>query len=531
MGEFLMTETTNTQEVGFLEAITNKQNRKGRTLNGARTLKSSGKAVSDLFFALGNVRTSDTKTNMNLFINALIEDAERTLKILFYARDIRGGQGERKFFRDALKEILVGKETKLVFDSTPNSGRTPMDFHNLLVMLCAEYGRFDDYFDVMEEILKEKKYSDSLFLTSVNMFSWIKQYLTVDEEGNLVGGNQLLFKWLPRKGLYTNRLRKFMGMDRKTYRKLLVSSTETVEQKITRKEYDSIEFQKLPSLALKRHTKFFNKNIEARFLKYKESLAKGEVKINASTLYPYDVIDYVKRDEIDLANGAWKALPNFFESNKNILPVIDVSHSMGAMVTPKITAMDVAVGLGIYLSEHIKGYFNNNFITFHTEPELIKMKKNTFTENYRDVLRAPWGGSTNLMKVFELVLKATQNSTNKATVPDAIIIVSDMEFNEATGRNNKTNFEAIEKMYQKAGFKRPNLIFWNVTKKVDKNFPVTADENGTVLLGGFSPAIMGYLIDIIDDKEVNTNRLIDVVTQSERYNAVEDLLPFINNEK
>lgn len=523
-----MVETKSVKNVGFLEAITNKQVRKARTENGARTLSTSGQKVADLFFAIGNVRKNTTEQNMKLFLSAFNEDHEKALKVLFYARDVRGGQGERKFFRDALKEILVGNEIVLTFSGEDR----PRTIHNLLLDLCAEYGRFDDYFDVMEEILADKNNSGKIMFMDAEIFDWIKDYVSITEDKKLVGNNELLFKWLPRKGLYTNRLRKFLGMDRKSYRKLLVTSTETVEQKITRKEYDLIEFKKLPSLAMKRHTKFFNKTLTERFNAYKEALAKGETKINASTLYPYDVVSYLKRGETSLANATWKALPNYFESTKNILPVIDVSGSMETPAgTSGIRAIDVAISLGMYLSEHIKGYFNNSFITFDAVPRLLKMKSDTFSHNYNDVKMSPWGGNTDLVRTFELVLNATLESNDVNSVPEAIIIISDMEFDEATSGNKKTNFEKIDKMYRKAGVKRPNLIFWNVCRRTSENFPVTSDEEGTIMLGGFSPSIMKYLIDIIDGKEINSNSLIDLVVNSERYQKVEELLPFINNKK
>jgi hypothetical protein len=335
--------------------------------------------------------------------------------------------------------------------------------------------------------------------------------------------NGLCAKWMPRKGVVAEKLRNFMGMSPKQYRKTLVNLTNVVETKMCAKDWDSIEFGKLPSVASARYQKAFGKNAYESYSAYIASLVKGEAKINAGALYPYDVTKSLTHGNAKVANEQWKALPNYMEgANDMILPVVDVSGSMSSPAgsSKTVTCMDVAISLGLYISERNEGAFKDAFITFSDNPQL-QVLSGSLQDRYAQMSSADWGMSTNLEATFKLILdQATKHNLSQDEMPNKILILSDMEFNSATGRGygreshwNPTAQQMIEKMYDTAGYTMPQIVYWNIQSR-NGGVPVAFDAKGTALVSGFSPAIMTSLLG--GDIE-SPQQIMDKTIMSDRY--------------
>jgi hypothetical protein len=324
---------------------------------------------------------------------------------------------------------------------------------------------------------------------------------------------------MPRKGVIFNSIRKVMGLTPKSLRKMLVVLSKTVEQKMCANEWTKIEYSKVPSLAMARYTKAFSKHDLTGFGVYLELLKKGETKVNAGAVYPYDVVKTLGQGVKDLAVEQWKALPNFMEgSTERILPVVDVSGSMvsSAGKNSNLTCMDVAISLGLYISERNEGSFKDSFITFSERPQLQKLSGNLY-DRYTQLRAAEWGMSTNLESVFKLILnQSIKHNVPQSEIPTKILILSDMEFNQATGRNNSA-IQMIRKEYENSGYQLPGIIFWNIQSRGD-NFPVRFDESGTALISGFSPSI---LKSILGGKELSPVLIMTETIESERYKMIE----------
>ena len=85
------------------------------TENGAVTYASTNSECLDLFGTIGALRHADDKEIITRFIRAFTENPDIAMKLLFFARDIRGGLGERKVFRTVmnwLAENVVGSIPK-----------------------------------------------------------------------------------------------------------------------------------------------------------------------------------------------------------------------------------------------------------------------------------------------------------------------------------------------------------------------------------------------------------------------------------
>lgn len=292
------------------------------------------------------------------------------------------------------------------------------------------------------------------------------------------------------------------------------------------KEWSKIDYSKLPSKAMSDLMKAFSKNDLERFQSYLTSVEKGEAKINAGAVYPYDVVKNLKQGNTKGANVQWDALPNYMEtSEERILPVVDVS---GSMETPAgqnatVTCMDVAISLGLYISERNVGPFKDAFITFSESPKL-QVLGGTLSERYNQLARADWGMSTNLESVFKVILsKAIASKVAEQEMPTMVLILSDMEFNSATNSYrstsawNPTAQEMIRKMYEEAGYKMPSIVYWNIQSRGDNNKPVQFDTNGTALVSGFSPAL---LTNLLGGKDMTPFSMMMSVIDSERYSVI-----------
>jgi hypothetical protein len=261
--------------------------------------------------------------------------------------------------------------------------------------------------------------------------------------------------------------------------------------------WSEIDYSKLPSVASSRYMTAFHRNDATRYEAYKDALVKGETKINAGAVYPYDITKAVHNSSnptvLSVAEAQWNALPNYMEGvERRVLPVIDVSSSMNDRVggNPNLTCMDVAVSLGLYLAERNNSVFKDHYITFHESPSLMKAT-GTLAQKLRTIYSSPWGGNTNLMRVFSLILNAAiKNSLSEDDMPTDVIICSDMEFDRCDRSGYATTFTQIKKAYNDAGYKMPTLIFWRLNVLSDKNFPVKDTTFGAKLISGFSPSMI-----------------------------------------
>ena len=459
------------------------------TENGMATNSTSLNACVDLFFNIGAMRGQDKQRLIATFSKAFNEDPKRAMKLLFWARDVRGGAGERQVFKDIL--VYLAETHDLVL--RPN------------LHLIAEYGRWDDLLALSGTYLE-------------------KEAFTLISDA-LINENGLCAKWMPRKGAVAEKLRKFTGMSPKQYRKSLVGLTSVVETKMCAKDWNSIDFGKLPSVASARYQKAFGKNAYESYSAYIASLVKGEAKINAGAVYPYDIITSLERGNATVANEQWKALPNYLEgANDMILPVVDVSGSMSSPAggSKTVTCMNVAISLGLYISERNEGPFKDAFITFSSKPQL-QVLSGSLNDRYTQMSDSDWGMSTDLEATFKLILdQATKHKLTQDKMPNKVLILSDMEFNSATGgggwRNEggkwtPTAQQMIEKMYNDAGYKIPQIVYWNIQSR-NGGVPVAFDAKGTALVSGFSPAIMTSLLG--GDIE-SPQQIMDKTILSERY--------------
>ena len=440
----------------FVEAAAQQEE---RTDNGMKALKSTGDALVNLFFNIGASRGKDI---VPAFIAAYVEDIDLSLRIALWARDARGGAGERKLFRDILEYL----ET------------TNPDAAKKLLAKIPEIGRWDDVFSFKTTEMKEAAFT-----------------LIGDA---IKSGDGLAAKWSPRKGDTAVAFRKFLGWSPKTYRKTLVNLTKVVETAMCANTWDDINFSHVPSLASARYKKAFNRHTP-KFAEYVEALVKGDptVKVNAGAVFPYDVLKGIGNFDYDITEkghvvAQWDALPNYI-GDANILPLVDVSGSMDCSAggNGSITCMDIAVSLGLYISDKNTGKFKDTFITFSAQPELLTLRGN-IVEKALQMVNSKWGMSTNLHAAFELILNlAIKFSLPASEMPEILLILSDMQF-DSCARFDDSAMEMIERKYNDAGYTTPKIVFWNL--QASGNVPVASHKSGAALVSGFSPSLVTSIL-------------------------------------
>jgi hypothetical protein len=447
----------------FVNAVVNQE---ARTTNGMKARKSTANAVVDLFYNIGASRGKDI---VPAFTAALVENRELALRIAAWARDARGGAGERESFRNILRYLE----------------KTDVEAAKALLAKVPELGRWDDIFVFQTDVMKSLAYT-----------------MLGDA---LRERNGLAAKWTPRKGPIAAEIRAFFGMSPKFYRKSLVEMTKVVEQNMCAKEWDTINFSHVPSVAAARYKKAFNRNTP-KYAEYVQSLVKGdnpEVKVNASVAYPYDVLKgrvngYVKFDktELDLIEAQWNALPNYV-GDANILPLVDVSGSMtcsagGYGSKSQLTCLDVSVSLGLYLADKNKGKFKDTFLTFSGSPELLHLQGN-INQKIDQMIKSKWMMNTNINAAFKKILDvAVKGGVPQEEMPDMVLILSDMQFDQCVSHDDSA-IEMIGRKYREAGYELPKVVFWNLNASYG-NAPVKFDKSGTALVSGFSPAIVKPLL-------------------------------------
>lgn len=485
------------------------------TENGAVGYRTTGKALLDINFAVASLRSANEGEIVRRFQAAFLENKVLAMKWLFFARDVRGGLGERRLFRTAMKYIAKYE---------PEMARK-------VVGLIPEYGRYDDLWSLLDDN-ELRPY----------VVEFVSQQLTEDVANSRNRKPiSLLGKWMPSANAssattkrYAKILRNALEMKESEYRRTLSALrryTDVVEVKMSAKMWGEIDYEAVPSRANLIYNGAFLRNDEERRRAFLASLEKGEARINASTLFPYDIVHQYcnggygrsPKSYDATIEALWKNLPDLVQGCGNTIVVADGSGSMMSRVgNSGVTALEVANSLAIYFAERSSGEFKNKYITFSSRPQLVDFSRG---QSLRDKISIALGHSeisnTNIEAVFDLILNtAIRNNMRQEDIPANILIISDMEFDCATtGRIGANLFKTIEAKYRGYGYKLPRLVFWNVNSRTN-TIPVRENDMGVALVSGFSVNICKM---VMSGKTDPFECLLETLN-TPRYQPVEDAL-------
>ena len=491
----------------MLESLKKEMN-KTYTENGGAAYRTTGSYCLDLFASIGALRRQPQDLILGVFIRAFSEDPDLAMKILFYARDVRGGLGERRVFKVILRWLAMNSQTSV---------KKNMEY-------IAEYGRYDDLLSLMDTPCEK------------DMLALVKEQLDRDllaaEKDQAVS---LLGKWLPSVNASNpatawaaKKVARSLGYTDAQYRKvlsLLRAKIKIIENNLREREY-TFDYSKQPSRAMFKYRAAFARNDCERYQSFINDVRMGNAKLHADNVMPYElvdpylaraiggrVIDRLSNDKKDILNATWESMPDF-GGNENILPVIDTSGSMYAYHNPMPAS--VALSLGLYFAERNKGIFKNHFIEFSRTPQLIELKGETFVDRLKFAASFSEIANTNVQAVFDTILTAAiKNRVSKDELPSKLVIISDMEFDYCMENASLPIFEMEKKKYAKCGYELPQIIFWNVASR-NVQQPVTMNEQGCALVSGVTPRIFA----MIASGQVSPYKMMMDIIGSKRYERI-----------
>lgn len=442
------------------------------TENGGRALSTTGDKLLNLFAVLGALRTRPADV-IAKFDAAYAENADLATKMVFYGRDVRGGLGERAVGRFMLREL-----------ATLNPDVVKVNLANIV-----KFGRYDDLFVLFDTPIE------------TDMIEFIKKQLVFDYK--CMKSNQqvsLLAKWMPSINASSkntvalaHRFVKAFNTTPREYRKTLSALRKYIdvtEVKMSANKWTDIDYKAVPSNAMSNYGSAFARHDYDGFNRYMDAVKAGDIKINAATLYPYNVIETLERSNRDVAEAQWKALPNYVDGDNNFLIMADVSGSMSGR------PMHTSVGLAIYFAERNHGAFAHKFMTFTDVPRIVEVTGNTLADKYSSVTKHV-GYDTNLEAAFDAILSAAvRTHCPQADLPKALVIISDMEINAWHG-GSLTFTEEMRKRFADAGYEMPKLVYWNVDSRKD-TFLASKNDPNAILVSGQSASTFKNLIKGID---------------------------------
>lgn len=493
------------------------------TENGATGYRTTGRSLLDLNFAVASLRSSSEAEIANRFTKAFFEDKVTAMKWLFFARDVRGGLGERRLFRSAM---------------VPMAKKFP-EYIAPVIPLVPEYGRWDDLWCLLDTPVGDKV----IELVAVQLHDDIHNQV---EKKPI----SLLAKWMPRCKSSSKESRRYgkilcegLNMTERTYRRTVAGLSRylaVVEQQMSRNDWGDIEYQRVPSRANLVYNKAFLRHDEDRRREFLSSVEKGEARINAGTLFPHDIVNKYRSHSgsVDATLEAlWSNLPDTVQGCGNTIVVQDDSGSMTWVTLPGSSArpLEVANALAIYFAERSSGQFKDQYMTFSDRPQLIDLShgKNLY-ERLQIVHQCHAGANTNVEAVFDLILDtAISKHMDQSDLPANILIISDMEFDDCAScgpaprdrwRHNTRKpkprlFEEIKQRYEQAGYKMPRLVFWNVASRTG-TIPVRENDMGVALVSGFSVNIA----QMVMSGKLDPYECLLETLNKERYQPIEDAL-------
>ena len=468
-----------------------------RTENGAFAYDSTAQgALLDLFSQIGALRPRTEREIESKFAAAFREDKLLATKMLFYAGDIRqGGLGERRTFRICLRWLA---------DNHP-------EIVNKNIELIPYFNRFDSWFVLCGTKCEKLMWENVAKTLAADMKAYNASV------GTKHVPISLLAKWMPSENTSSEKTRQMavkaqrsLQLTPRKYRKMLSALRKHInvtERLMSAGEWGKIDYAKVPSYAMHNYGSAFAKHDYQRFNAYLQSVKKGEVKINASVLYPYDLVEkymnsrvggtycgdcYVARNEDAVVEAQWKAMPNYLTKPVNAVVMADVSGSMRGR------PMATSIGLATYFAQHNTGHYHNQYLTFTSEPSFINLHEGaSLLDCVKKVAEAGVGYSTNLEKAFLAVLETAVNyRVPKNEMPKALVVISDMEIDKYMRPGRHWDFlDVMRRSFKNYGYALPKIVMWNVNARKDT---VLSQSEDVIFISGQSPSSFKALCQNLD---------------------------------
>jgi hypothetical protein len=477
-----------------------------KTDNNAIALETTNNIFLDLFTNI--IRDYDYKELDKLLYKCMKKDPYKTIAIIFNSRDRIDGKKEKKISNDAYCWLKLNKYEKTYECNIEN--------------YINKYGSWKDVLYFMSKIYKNRTYND-IFESKLFAEQLIKDKINYDNNETV----SLCAKWCPSEkskyqkkyNIYNKIMYNILDLDlteetdkknkneyfRKNYLTPLRNKIDIVETKMCKTDWKNINYENVPSIATKKYKNAFMKNDEERYMQYLNNVSKGIQKINVTGILPHELVKYYLEDfdrEIDLTiENQWKTILDNMKKSElfnELIAVVDVSGSMFSASNGSIPAQ-VAIALGLLISNCSTGLFKNTVISFHSTPSFHKVTGTSLKEQILSIINADWGFNTNFEKIADLIIDyGKNNKLENNEMPKKLVILSDMQFDEAVREDNDTEkgselellYNTFSNKFKKNDYEVPKMIYWNLNSDNSKSFPVNAKVKNTAIISGFSEQLL-----------------------------------------
>lgn len=498
--------------------------------NGAPIVASLDDHLLEIF---SKELTRGSKPHLKVSLDSSNEDIVNSVVLAFYARSILNGSGERLIFYQMFGDLLsvfpeVMLET-LVLIPDPNQGGSWKDL-NLLV----------------EYLLKFHPRRETFILHANSVRSRVVEIYANQLQADIlemVEGSyrvSLAAKWVPSEKTHFWKIlgphiaRRFFLLNHNSpasystmnsfYRKnvsFLRKTLDVVEVKMCGQQWSHIDFSHVPGVAMRQYGRyaFPNKILNSRGTEdrsrledrvtcaehFQEYKRRGEAKFHGTTigLHQYgaefekclsihneDSVELLELQFGDLLQNLRKSVKTQedFDVSK-LIPLVDVSGSMSSLIAGKVSAMSIAIQLGLILSQlDLSSLFANRVITFSENPVWVNLKDcSTYLEKYEKIKNSQWSMNTDFEKAFNLILSVAVESklSPEEMKGFKLIVFSDMQFDQASERPWNTLHKELSYKFEKEGYEVPGVIYWNLVARDTNGFTVDSSQTGTTMVSGF----------------------------------------------
>jgi len=522
--------------------------------------------------------------------------------LAFQTRDCRGGKGERSIFYHLLLELYQSyPETVIALIPLIAEYGYYKDYFNILAAIEGSVDRYAALRSRILEVIVNQLKADEEALAKetgkivgeevvdvhAKTVSLCAKYAPREshqfQKGHKDVFKSLVLRLFPAPVEITEEQQAYQRAKR-LYRKLISRLTESIdvpEVKMCGKRYASIAFDHVPSVCLKKNRKAFaneklkvapkaeehetgNRSTDPDRIECRKHLIEAlkDKKVKGKQNYPHEIAHEIMHSrgqsivELEIFQAQWEDIRNNIMQTiaekkaasgvagsmdlGKLVPLVDVSGSMSGI------PMEVAIALGILISEVNHPLFRDQFITFESTPQWVDLSScRTIADKVRTTQAAPWGGTTNIEKAFDLIAdKIERNRLPESEIPD-LIVFSDMQFDVAIGDGSTRGgdrsgqLQRIQKRFAELGkrisghpYNSPRIIFWNLRGDTE-GFPATATSDNVQMLSGFSPSLFKHLVDGSELAEVgpagekakvNPYVTFRKAMDDERYNHVREVL-------
>uniref|UniRef100_A0A6C0CBB8 TROVE domain-containing protein n=1 Tax=viral metagenome TaxID=1070528 RepID=A0A6C0CBB8_9ZZZZ len=510
------------------------------TENGDKALVTSGSKCLNFFTRI--TRSANINDYVTAFFEAMMEDYDTAIKLLLNLRDIRGGKGEK------LIPIVLMVCLKLAF---------PANVYSDILKNFIDYGCWKDLLRIIEIHNRLCLIIDPLCDTFDNTMEcqMFANQLALDYQAYQVCTDSkvaisLCAKWAPGERSHfnqipikaANKIMKMMNQTPKEYRVMLSdlrAHLNILERLMSTGQYELIDFKSIPSIAMKNMKKSFSRdtnatgvvsesrtNLHLSYSEYLKKLSAGETKVNVKGIQPHELVSTYLRKSIDLdplVEAQWNTLVQKTReagSFSNTIAIVDTSGSMDGQ------PLEVAVALGILVAE-CSDSADLKVLTFNTKPRWHHIEGSTLQEKVKCMDYKDWGGSTDLRASFQLILDdAIERKLDPEDMISSLIIFTDMQFDSADGDKWESTFETVTKLFNEQGYELPKIVCWNLRTSDSKSLPIDKNEEGYIMLSGFSAELLKHVLNGDDITPMTM-----MMTILEPYNVEHDYDDIVMNKR